>query len=164
MGCDIHWHSETLIDGKWVCDQAASYTPADPEDQYSGIEMDDFPNRNRDYWWFGLLAADVRVEYPWSFPYQGIVPPDLSAEVAAMVAQMAGDGHSHGTHTRADLKAKREELKPLQTEYLISPPTGDIDHYANVVNHHAQRLDQAIANLSADVPDTDQRIVFWFDN
>lgn len=156
MGCDIHWYSETRKNGKWVCDQAHSFETA--EDAESSTDMDSFPNRDRDYWFFGLLQPDVRTCWYWSFPESNI-PNDLSKEVGILYAEWSSDAHSGGSRTRKALKAKREELKTLQMSALVSP--GDTD---KALSHHADRLEETISALDSDVPDTDQRIVFWFDN
>lgn len=164
MGCDIHWNSETKKDGKWVCDQEVAKPEwADPDDD-EPARARDFPGRDRDYWLFGLLANGVRRNWPWSFPYQNTKPVDASPEVAARIEHDGDDGHSHGTHTRADLIAKRESFKVLRAEYLITPLDDETKHYPEALAHLDSRLEEIIGNLDADVPDTDQRIVFWFDN
>ena len=79
MGCDIHWHSETLKEGRWVCDQADSHELdefhseyyADAEPHY---KLDNLPGRERNYWFFGLLSNGVRTSWPFSFDSKG--PPD----------------------------------------------------------------------------------------
>lgn len=170
MGCDIHWHSETRVDGNWTCDQAATLT-REMEDYGDGeqerIDMDDFPGRSRDYWFFGLLNTGVRTDWPWSFQYTCDIPDDVSPEVAELVKQWGEDGHSQGVRTRAELKAKLEELKPIQAELLINPPPADEAYKAQVPAHHIERLTKVIADmqaLSPEVSDDDHRIVFWFDN
>lgn len=160
MGCDIHWNSETKKDGKWVCDQAVvKPTWADEDDE---PQAEDFPDRGRDYWLFGLLANGVRSNWAWSFPYQNAVPDDLSPEVAKRIEHDGGDGHSHGVHTRAELIAKVEELKLKRAELLITADGQNNEPQACA--HHLEQLEQIIGNLDADVPAEDQRLVFWFDN
>lgn len=170
MGCDIHWHSETLKEGRWTCDQAATLT-REMEDYGDGeqerIEMDDFPGRTRDYWFFGLLASGVRSDWEWSFPYQNAIPEDLSPEVAELLKQWGEDAHSYGTLTRAELLAKLEELKTIQAEMLINPPVTDRAYLMQIPPHHIERLIKVIADmreLAAEAADDDHRIVFWFDN
>ena len=158
MGCDIHWWSETKKDGAWVCDQAASLITEDEGTDEEYTSMDNFPNSSRDYWFFGLLNR-VRGEYSWSFPEQWDVPDDISEEVRNMLDSWGSDGHSLGSLTRADLKAKLQEMYHLRVGHLINPQ-GD----TRVLHHHSMRLEQTISDLSADVPDEDQRIVFCFDN
>ena len=170
MGCDLHWHSETRVDGQWKCDQANTRTIeivdyGDRKQEH--IEMDDFPGRSRDYWFFGLLAEGVRTNWAWSFPYQGSVPDDLSDEVAELYKRWDCDAHSAGSVTRAQLLAKLEELKLIQAELLINPPSADESYKAQGPAHHVYRLNQVIADmraLSPDVSDDDHRLVFWFDN
>ena len=158
MGCDIHWHSETKRNGQWECDQADSFS-INTEEHPPYKELNNFPNWGRDYWFFGLIQSGVCTEWPWSFPERITIPEDLSQEVKQILDQWDSDGHSHGYLTRAELKAKREELRTLQANALINPTD-----LMGVIHHHAKRLDEVIGNLKADVPDTDQRIVFFFDN
>lgn len=157
MGCDMHWYSETKKDGEWFCDQADSFTILVDEDSYP--EMQDFPNRGRDYWFFGFLQPGVRTQWDWSFPERMEVPSDLSMEVQAKFDYWQDDAHSGGYFTRAELKAKQLSLKEYQVLHLIAPT-----HETAALNHHVKSLEEVISNLAADVPDTDQRIVFWFDN
>lgn len=164
MGCDIHWYSETKRDGQWRADQESTYDPAaDADEDYEGFpDMEDFPNRDRDYWFFGLLNG-VRTRWPWSFDIQHAerVPENASEPVQALAAYWEADAHSHGVLTRQQLKEKIEELKELRSIYLIDPPGLK---YVEALNHCLSRLDQCIKDLNADVPDSDQRIIFWFDN
>jgi hypothetical protein len=159
MGCDIHWNSETKVDGKWVCDQIET-KPYEDED----AELEDMPGRSRDYWLFGLLAKGVRREWPWSFPYQNQLPADCSPEVRKRSDGWDSDGHSHGSWTRAQLIAKKESFKTLRAEYLITPLDEETKHYPEALSHLDNRLEEIIGYLDAKVPDTDQRIVFFFDN
>lgn len=154
MGCDIHWYSETKKEGTWLCDQADSFD-TDPDD----FGMDSFPGSRRDYYLFGLLQPGVRTEWEWSFPERPGLPDGVSTEIKALSDHLDCDGHSHGYVTRAEIKTKLEELKVLQTSHLISPQKGTL-----ASTHHVGRLKEILANLNADVPDTDQRVVFWFDN
>lgn len=156
MGCDIHWHSETKRNGQWECDQADSFQLLEDED--NAPEMDAFPNRSRDYWKFGLLQQ-VRSVFAWSFDERIEFPKDASSEIRQMFEEWSSDAHSEGYRTREELKAKREELKLLKTQQLISP-----SKEAEAINHHLTCLENMLANLTSDVPDSDQRIVFWFDN
>jgi hypothetical protein len=158
MGCDIHWYSETKKDGNWVCDQAASFAVEDEGDGYDNTDMDNFPNRDRDYWWFGFIQPGVRTEWDFGFS-ESSLPDDLSKEVQAMSDSYGSDGHSHGHLTRADLKAKLKEFEVRRTEELINPTDKN-----EAVTHFIQRLLTTIGDLNANVPDEDQRVVFWFDN
>jgi len=158
MGCDIHWYSETKRNDKWQCDQADSFELI-KESTYTYPNMEEFPNSERDYSFFGLLQPGVRSEWGWSFPERHEIPNDLSKEVQSMSDDWKGDSHSHGYLTRKELKAKLEELKQSRTMHLIAPT--EVTH---TLHHHVEELEDTIANLTADVPDTDQRIVFWFDN
>ena len=158
MGCDIHWYSETKKDGTWRCDQAESFhTDEDPD--YEHHDMNNFPNPGRDYWMFGLLA-DVRCDVPYGFAAKGI-PDELSPEVKTIFDQWDCDGHSHSYLTREELKAKLAELAPKRAELLIAPVKGAT---IAMVQHHIGRLKEIIGNLDAEVPDSDQRIIFCFDN
>jgi len=158
MGCDIHWYSETKKDGNWVCDQAASFEIEKEADGSEYTHMDNFPDRGRDYWWFGFIQPGVRSSWTIGFD-ESSLPDDLSKEVAAIVESYGVDGHSHGHFTRAELKAKLNEFHVHRTEQLINPTTE-----REAVNHFVERLETTIRNLSADVPDDDQRVVFFFDN
>ncbi len=156
MGCDIHWHSETKRNGIWKCDQAESFQLLESEDNYP--DMDGFPNRSRDYWKFGLLQQ-VRSVFDWSFDERIEFPDDASPEVRQMFEAWSSDAHSQGHRTREELKDKLEELKLLKAQQLINP-----SKEAEAINHHFTCLENMIGNLTSDVPDSDQRIVFWFDN
>jgi hypothetical protein len=156
MGCDIHWHSETKRNGQWVCDQAHTFKLLEDENNYP--EMDNFPGRNRDYWMFGLLQQ-VRNSYDWSFDERIEFPDDASSEVRRVFEYWGSDAHSVGYRTREELKAKLEELKLMRAQHLINPEKDKV-----VIDHHFVCLENMIGNLTSDVPDSDQRIVFWFDN
>ena len=157
MGCDIHWYSETKKDGKWVCDQAASFN-VENEDDHVYKDMDNFPGRDRDYWWFGFIQPGVRSDWDYSFPNSDL-PDDLSSEVQQMVDQWDVDGHSHGHLTRGDFKAKLAEMAKMRTEQLINP-TAESER----INHFVDCLEGVLKHLTSDVADEDQRVVFWFDN
>ena len=164
MGCDIHWYSETRrADGQWQCDQAASFQEVEEEDDiYSYSDLDVFPNRDRDYWLFGLLNDGVRTEWPYSFQGKGF-PNSASREVAEVFSSWRDDAHSASFLTRAELKAKLQELKPIRAEYMIRSDVAI--HEREAIEHHAKRLQEIINNLSNEsVSDESQRIVFWFDN
>lgn len=158
VGCDIHWYSETKKDGKWVCDQADTYTIEDEGKEGEYHDMDNFPNRDRDYWWFGFIQPGVRSEWDNSFPQTGL-PDDMSPEVSRLITRWDSDGHSHGHLTRADFKAKLAEFANYRTEALINP-----ELKAEAINHFVDRMEETISNLKSDVPDEDQRVVFFFDN
>lgn len=161
MGCDIHWHSETKnSDGAWLCDQAASFAIETEDDGSTYINLDDFPGRDRDYWMFGLLQPGVRSTWPWSFPEREVIPDDLSTEVQQRIDHYDTDGHSHGYVTRAELKAKREELRVLRAEHLIDPNA----QHSEALHHHIKCVDDILADLGPDGNDEDRRIVFFFDN
>ena len=157
MGCDIHIHSETKQGNAWICDQAEFLVQED--DGY--ISLAGFPSGDRDYWFFGLLSDGVRTDWPWSFIGKGF-PQDASKEVELVYLQMYDDAHSSSYLNRAELKEKLEELKVIRATHLITPKVSQIDLMA--VPHLIERLTEYLAKLSAPVPDTDQRIVFWFDN
>lgn len=159
MGCDIHWYSETRQkDGTWACDQAPSFKIEDKGTDDEDFDMDSLPGRSRDYTFFGLLNQ-VRTNWDWSFEERASIPHDTSSHIAQMYGRWGSDAHSAGYLTREELKAKLEELKPLRAANLISPTKK-----GEVLIHHAKRLEDTIDNLSSDVPDSEQRIVFWFDN
>lgn len=161
MGCDIHWHSETKVDGEWVCDQANTRTVEVYEEGTPHIGLENFPHRGRNYWLFGLLNPECgRSEWPWSFEPKG-EPEDSSAEVQEQIREWGADGHSHSYLTRAELKAKLGEIHLARAELLITP--GGMQ-YSEGANHLMQRLHEIISSLNAAVPDEDQRLVFWFDN
>ena len=158
MGCDIHWYSETKKDGKWVCDQAGSFEK-DEDPDYEHHYMNTFPNGERDYWLFGLLA-NVRVDTPYGFEAKGI-PEELSPEVGTIFTEWDSDGHSHSYLTREELKAKLIELTIKRTELLLDSSQ---EYTMTRIQHHIGRLEEIIGNLNADVPDSDQRIIFYFYN
>lgn len=156
MGCDIHWHSETKKNGIWKCDQAESFQLLEDEDNHP--DMDNFPNRNRDYWKFGLLQQ-VRSVFDWSFDERIGFPDDASPEVRQVFEAWGSDAHSEGYRTREELKTKLEELRLMKTQQLISPNENKL-----AIDHNFACLENMISNLSSNVPDNNQRIVFWFDN
>ena len=156
MGCDIHWYSETRRDGKWECDQKLTFVETDDED---GPDMNSFPGRARDYWLFGLLNPSVSTEWDWSFPESSMVPEDVSREISLIYDRWDVDAHSAGSLTRAELKAKLEELKLLIAKALVVPHED-----SQGMSHHKKCLMKILSNMTSDVPDEDQRIVFWFDN
>lgn len=158
MGCDIHWYSETKKNGKWVCDQAASYVVEDEGTNSEYHDMDNFPNRDRDYWWFGFIQPGVRSTWDNGFE-ESHLPEDLSPEISRLVTRWDSDGHSHGHLTRAQLKDKLAEFAEYRTQQLINP-----SEHKKQIDHFCERLAQTINNLNANVPDEDQRIVFFFDN
>lgn len=157
MGCDIHWYSETKRNGQWECDQADTFELLKDEDNYP--DMANFPGRNRDYWFFGLLQPGVRSRWDWSFPEREVIPDDLSKEVKIFWDRWDSDGHSYGYVTRKEIKDKLEELRKHRAMHLIEPRDS-----TKVLHHHVDRLEECLKNLTSDVPDTDQRIVFCFDN
>lgn len=157
MGCDIHWFSETKVNDQWKCDQAASFSENCDGEKIP--DMDSFPNDDRDYWFFGLIQPGVRTEWDWSFPERVEIPEDLSKEVKNILKKWDIEGHSNGYLTRAEILEKLKELTTMKTEELIHPT-----HVGKVIQHHFKRLQEVAANLNAEVPDTDQRIVFFFDN
>ena len=156
MGCDIRWYSETRRDGKWECDQKLTFVETDDDDWPA---MDYFPGRDRDYWLFGLLNPSVRADWEWSFPESSMVPEDVSREVSLIYDREGDDAHSAGSLTRAELKAKLEELKLLIAKALVVPRKD-----SQGMSHHKKCLMKILSNMTSDVPDEDQRIVFWFDN
>ena len=155
MGCDIHWWSETRKDEQWHCDQKTTFTN-DPEDD---IYMYGLRGSHRDYRWFGLLAG-IRTAWEYSFQPKGI-PEELSIEVKKVFDQWSIDCHSHSYLTRAELKGKLKELGHQRVALLLQAPA---NHEMEAAQHFITRLTKTIAQLSADVPDTDQRIIFCFDN
>lgn len=167
MGCDINWHSETLKEGKWVCDQAPTLTRV--VDYYGDwgpdrIEMDDFPNPTRDYWFFGLLFNGVRTDWTFAFPGKCLLPTDLSSEVQAVHDCWGEDAHSRSWLTRKELEDKLAELHLVQAEMLINPrPDERPEHVQHMMGRLKQTIDSMLA-ISPDVLGEDHRLVFWFDN
>ncbi len=155
MGTDIHWYSETRRDGKWECDQADSYKTG----KYSLREMDYFYDNDRNYLLFGLLAG-VRRDVPWGWAEKGF-PDDASDEVRVIYAEWGSDAHTPSYLTRAELREKLAELVPECAKALIGPDHPD---QLEQLKHLTYWLNTLIDTLVSDVPDTDQRIVFWFDN
>lgn len=163
MGCDIHLYSETKRNGVWECDQADQAT-RETEDWGDGpFERLELPRMegqsSRDYWFFGLLNNGVRANYDWSWEYKDVFPEDASDLLVELKKQEGEDAHSARFLTRAELHAKLEELKLKRAELLITDGGN-----GQACAHHVQRLTDLLADLTADVPVEDQRIVFWFDN
>lgn len=157
MGCDIHWWSETRKDSVWVCDQKDSFYVDTQQNNYT--DMNEFISFIRDYAMFGLLQDGVRSSWEWSFKHFRGFPQDASSQVKAMYAYWGEDAHSPGWLTRAELKAKRHELLARKIQELIHP-TGVMW----MLSRHINNLDDILELLNAPVEDTEQRIVFFFDN
>lgn len=161
MGADIHIWSETRREGRWQADRADTFT-VEKEDDYTHYDMSGTVPRTRDYWYFGLLN-EVRTSWPFGFKDRGF-PEDASSELCKLNGVWFGDGHSHNWITRGELTAKAEELKLLRAELLITP---NQDYTLDHLEHFIRRLESdaaALRAVSPDVPDEDQRLVFWFDN
>lgn len=169
MGCDIHWYSETRhyrtpekTDFEWICDQGDSLQIIEEEDNYP--EMDDFPNRTRDYWFFGLLFNGVRTDWTFAFPGKCLLPTDLSSEVQAVHDYWGEDAHSQNWLTRKELEDKLAELHLVQADMLINPrPDERPEHVQHMIGRLKQTIDSMLA-ISPDVLGEDHRLVFWFDN
>lgn len=144
MGCDIHLYSETKVNGKWLADLAATYTPASDDD---GPEMNASYDEGRNYGLFGLLNS-VRYDCEDPFPDQGM-PDDASEEITVINKQWDSDGHSHNHIMVSNLKEKAAEL-------LITTGTD--------ANYLCNALAGLIAGLPKSINPEEQRIVFWFDN
>jgi hypothetical protein len=150
MGCDIHMYSETKIDGKWVCDQAQSFSEEvlkDPNGRsYMDSQMDSL-DIWRNYALFGYLAQ-VRQDWDEGFEPRG-VPDDCSVAVQCMINQWDSDGHSHSWLMVPEIKVKAVEM-------LVDPST------------HLDRVREGLMEILSKLPESnnpeEQRIVFWFDN
>ena len=57
------------------------------------------------------------------------------------------------------MKVKLEEMKVARAQALIQP-TRNVEPIVHLYN----RLEKVIADLESDVPDSDRRVVFCFDN
>jgi hypothetical protein len=147
MGCDIHMYSEAKINDKWTSLDG----PLETEDEHTENAWVQISRpllyRNRNYWFFGLLAG-VRTEYSYSFQPRGL-PADASPETKACSVQWDGDAH---THSYLDM----DELVQKRTALLLE---GSDAHIAN----HIINLTEII-NAFKGVDGDDHRIVFWFDN
>lgn len=109
MGCDIHMYKEKFVDGKWLA--ADEWVAYDYGDEDKGIEVPwqkRFTDRNYDL--FGLLAAGVRREHPFSFRPRGL-PFDACPEVAENAEKWDSDGHNHSYLFLHELKAMAEFIK-----------------------------------------------------
>lgn len=150
MGCDIHLYSETCVQGAWVADKANTFRETINDDNTTEVytEMDK-SYRGRNYWLFGLLASDVRTDWPWSFAQRGM-PDDASKEVAGLFKEWDCDAHSSSWLTVKELREKLAEL-------LIQP-----ENEARDLSGYLTVLLEGLPVTTSD-PDT-QRIVFWFDN
>ena len=108
---------------------------------------------------FGLLQPGVRSSWDWSFPERELDEDTASEQVKKIINHWDSAGHSHGFVTRAEILDKIKELKRLRAEHLINPQETTL-----VLQHHLKRLEECLGHLTSDVPDDDQRIVFFFDN
>lgn len=162
MGADIHIYSETRKDGQWLADKAPTYKAEKESEDYTYHSMEESAGKNRDYWYFGLLA-EVRTEWPFSCKPKGL-PDDPSEQVGLIAQAWEGDAHSASWLTRAELIAKRNELHHLRGENLINPSQEyDSRHLDHLIGKLEEEI-QYLRELSPDASDEDQRIVFWFDN
>lgn len=103
MGCDIHLYREKFVDSQWLT--ADEWEPYDYGDDCKGVEVPwkkRFTDRNYDL--FGLLAAGVRREHPFSWQPRGL-PFDPCKEIASEAERYGEDGHSHSYLFLHELKA-----------------------------------------------------------
>lgn len=103
MGCDIHMYKEKFVDGKWLA--ADEWIAYDYGDDDKGLEVPwqkRFTDRNYDL--FGLLAAGVRREHPFSFQPRGL-PFDACREISDNAERYGEDGHNHSYLFLHELKA-----------------------------------------------------------
>lgn len=164
MGCDIHLFTEKKVNGKWA-------------DQNTDLEVD------RNYDLFSILA-DVR-NYnnivPISEP-KGI-PADADEPFKKESDRMDDDGHSHSYLTLQELldylpnvsdkqsgmisaeQAERLEAGELPTSWSRSTSTpGYVYREWQSRDESLQDVVNKLNDLKGDLPETDIRIVFFFDN
>lgn len=146
MGCDIHWYLEIRRNGIW---QATL-------DHFG--ETLNFPNGYRDYDWFSFLQ-NIRGDCDFGFKENIRIPTDLSQDLKEVLKVWESDSHSHGYYTKADFINKLCDMRFLRADSLITQ-NSDLFY----INHCVTRLEETISNLCENVPDEDQRIVFFFDN
>lgn len=149
MATEIHVFSETLQNGQWTADNAASLI-VEPPARFGWVKatMDHVECPNK-YWLFGLLVDEFRYSWPWSFHEKGL-PDDVTPETKAVSDSWGIDGYAHSHLSVQELREKYMEL---------------------LVSHkdEAKEISDYLSQLIAAIPKTtedpcDQRIVFWFDN
>ena len=184
MGCDIHWHTEKKIDGKWVHD------PGAPE------------YNDRDYLLFATLAGVRSSDNIVQISEPRGIPNDTSDGVLTEYEEWRGDAHTPSWFSLKELLA-HDWKKPITItrmvdydQYIEFKKNGQPQSWAkgifgpkNVTN---EELDAIIASgkggknycttitwttpgyldyfqdflneVAEYAKDTEIRIVFWFDN
>lgn len=192
MGCDIHLYNEKLVNGKWV--PADRWAPSnDAWDNGRAVCLSE-TYADRNYNLFGLLAAGVRTEHPFSFQPRGL-PDNVSPEVRGEAEAWGHDGHNHShlylnemEEMRAHLEAEnvhisgmkdREGLKALRASIASGAPNWDLLFpycmATNCAGYESFEVDVPASFPMGDALDTiisglesvggdSQRIVFWFDS
>lgn len=164
MGCDIHLHTERKIKGSWV-------------NLHSDLGVD------RNYTLFAILA-DVR-NYGENVPINSPkgVPTDASKEYLQSVEDMDTDGHSHSYLTLQEILDYLPEAQVKYTGMISQEQSDQLDTgvlptswcrstnatgflYREWYDSESSLVDLVdnMKLLQCDVPDTDIRIVFYFDN
>lgn len=152
MGCDIHQYAERRVDGRWVAEQAATYGNQAEADEEPWYSMTNSGDSDRNYWLFGVLSEGVRKSWAPGIAFEAKgEPDDASPEVASMIKQWEGDGHSHNYLTFTELKQKAAELMLQDTQETKEANAELVPWIASF-------------GETPDVADEDRRVVFWFDN
>jgi hypothetical protein len=186
MGCDIHIYSESLIEGKWVCqerivDVNAGYSQF-PEPHYDTVDEDDlFLGRN--YFLFGILAGVRSWDEP-DFDVKGF-PEDASEEIQILFRQWDNNCHTPSYISLSELeewldreqyegrkevlesniKHWIEELKKVNVGNVISSMSGFLKgKYMDEEYEYVNSVIQGWVDKLSKREGEDQRIVFWFDS
>lgn len=150
MGCDIHWHAEIKINGKWE-HYAHTYVA-------------------RNYRLFELMAGVRGDEGNAVSPPKGL-PNDCSAVTRLLYAKEEGDAHSMSWLSAAEI-AGLEERWALLHDHKMFKGRANITEIKNDFEHsvfHCYLFGSSWASFAL-YPDErpkdveDVRWVFWFDN
>lgn len=139
MGCDIHFHSEVKVNGKWEC--------------YGSNDI------KRSYLLFSKMAGVRGSENPISLP-KGM-PSDLSAISELDYNLWGADGHSHSWLDAGEI----EELAHWMRETEKGSPHNYF-RFEDIFGYLFGNTWGGFSKYPEDRPKgiEDVRFVFWFDN
>ena len=160
MGCDIHAYREHKINGRWFSsdnwhEDASAYEEDSSKDLHMAVTWNNHTG-SRNYAAFGLLAS-VRTEYDYSIEAKGM-PDDVSHLVNGDYLRWDVDAHTPSYITKLEIIELRIRLK-----LVVQPPTEDSHSQDRYLDSLLKSLDD-INGWIYMPEESEQRIVFWFDN